>query len=459
MMQKNNLHPSTSIIIGGGLVGSLLAIYLRQKNQRAIIYESRDDIRLNQRAQGRSINLVLTNRGLNALKKVGLDQEILKLTNPVSGRMIHQKNIGNYYQPYGVNGECNYSVSRLALNQKLLSLAEELGAELNFNVKISSPDQIDHLKQMISINSHQVQYDFLYGTDGINSIIRKKVLALNNGEENLSYLNVDYKEFLMPAKSDGDHFLIDEKSLHIWPNGKHFVMGLPNQDGTFTMTLYLAPKNENEMNDSCDNISFDQMHSASDYQNFLSSYYPELLELVPDASNQLWQNPQGKLATLKCSPWYYDRSILLLGDASHAITPFFGQGMNSGFEDIFYWDQYFNLILNGTELSWKNYFLSRKINTDAIAEMALENYFEMSEKVKNPDFIFCKKIEQELERKFPEKFHSRYHQVMYGLNPYKEAFDLGVTNQKLINQIANKFTHLEEINWTWVSEIMTQNER
>ncbi|MDA8793175.1 FAD-dependent monooxygenase [Bacteriovoracaceae bacterium] len=428
-----------AVVIGAGLVGCLQSLFLKQKGFKVKLVEARDDCRKIKKGQGRSINLVLTHRGIQAAKKLGIEKQLLNITVPVSGREVHLEK-ETYFQPYGTRGEQNYSISRLELNQTLLNLCEHEDIELNFEQPAKF---INFETKTVDTDKMSFKYDLLFGCDGVNSEVRNSLMKISDGTDSISDLGVGYQEFLLPAGAN-EEFLLKKDALHIWPHGKHFVMALPNLDGSFTMTLYVHQTGI---------VSFDKLKTEKDYTEYFDKYYSDLPGLCPDFANQLVQNPVGNLGTLKSAPWHYKDEVCLVGDAAHAITPFFGQGMNLGFEDCALLN---SLFFNEDKsiYDFESFFNYQKPNADAIAAMAEENYIEMSDKVGDESFILRKKIDQELERRFPNKYHSRYSMVMYTCEPYVKCLQLGVENQKLIERIVRSTESFDQINWVKIeSEI------
>ncbi len=415
-------------IIGAGLVGSLWAVLLRKRNYQVEVFEKRNDIRLDQKTSGRSINLILTSRGLNALQSAGLKTEALKLCMPVYGRMMHSISSELTYQPYGANGEHNFSVSRRDLNLFLLNEAEKAGTKIHFN---ESLDHIDFKNKRFKMNSGlSKDYELLFGTDGAGSLVRKNLVQQmpDQYRETTEWLSADYKELFLPQPNN-----LDKKSLHIWPRGDHMMMALANLDGSFTMTVYLQKK------------AFQQIKTKSDVENLFQSEFPDSIELMPDYLKDFESNPQGALGTIRCNNWIYEDSVALMGDAAHAIVPFFGQGMNSGFEDC----TQFLKILDQNSGQFKNtlevYNQTQPLNANAIADMALENWVEMSERVADPKFLLRKKAEALVEKKFPQIFKSRYGMVTYTLIPYHVVQRAGKLQDQIFAELCQGLESVDHL--------------
>ncbi len=415
-------------IIGAGLVGSLWAVLLRKRNYQVEVFEKRSDIRLDQKTSGRSINLILTSRGLNALEIAGLKTQALELCVPVYGRMMHSKTSELTYQAYGANGEHNFSVSRRDLNLFLLNEAEKAGAKIHFN---ESLDHIDFKNKKFKMNSGlSKDYELLFGTDGAGSLVRKNLVQQMPDQyiESSEWLSADYKELYLPQPN-----VLDKKSLHIWPRGDHMMMALANLDGSFTITVYLQKK------------AFQQIKTKSDIENLFRTEFPDSIELMPDYLKDFEMNPQGALGTIRCNNWVYQDSVCLMGDAAHAIVPFFGQGMNSGFEDCTQFLKILDQSLGNFEKTLKVFNQTQPQNANAIADMALENWVEMSEKVADPKFLMRKKAEGMVEKQFPEIFKSRYGMVTYTLIPYHLVQKAGHVQDQIFSELCKDLDTVENL--------------
>ncbi|MBS1971786.1 MAG: FAD-dependent monooxygenase [Bdellovibrionales bacterium] len=417
-------------IIGAGLVGSLWAVLLRKRGIDVTVFEKRADPRLSHSEAGRSINLVITSRGVNALDKAGLLQKALELAVPVYGRMIHPKTGDLVYQPYGKESERNLSISRSALNQFLIEEAEHAGAKVYFQ---HSLENIDFKNKIVTFGGGEKHsYDVLFGTDGAGSAVRKQMAQQNLTSETTEWLPADYKELFLPAPNS-----LDKKALHIWPRGSHMMMALANLDDSFTMTLYL-PKGQRP-------VSFENIKNTKDVENLFKNEFPDAIPMMPHYLEDFEKNPQGALGTVRCTKWVFDNSVALMGDAAHAIVPFFGQGMNSGFEDCT------NLlaILDRTNNDWSKalaeYDQMQRPNANAIADMAIENWYEMSEKVADPQFQLRKKIEGLLEKNFPALFKSRYGMVTYTLIPYHLVQQAGRLQDQVLAELMTGIKSADDV--------------
>ncbi len=427
------------VIAGGGLVGSLAAIMMKRRGYEVTILEKRPDIRQRgpqANAGGRSINLVVTSRGLNALEKAGLLQDVLPMTVPVTGRMIHGKIGAPAYQPYGRDAsECNYAVSRGDLNRFLLAACERRGIRILFEATVDSSTNLREKKVKFSSRGRDrglaaLDYDILLGTDGAGSVLRKSMKDVlgSSYHDETEFLSSDYKELFMPAVADGGSPL-QNNVLHIWPRGTHMLMALPNSDGSFTMTIYLPSRGAGP--------SFEALKTEQQVRSFLRDEFPDAYELMPNAVHEFISHPQGKLGTVRSAPWIYQEFVALLGDAAHAIVPFFGQGMNLGFEDCVYLDKYLTEFQDEWALALTEYDRSQRPSANAIADMALENFVEMRNKVGDARFLLMKKIEARIENEMSDIYRSRYGMIAYTLIPYALAREAGQIQDRLLHQLCD----------------------
>ncbi|MES2526820.1 MAG: NAD(P)/FAD-dependent oxidoreductase [Bdellovibrionota bacterium] len=431
------------IIAGAGLVGSLLAIAMKKRGHDVTVFEKRTDMRKAGALAGKSINLIVTAKGVRPLKELGLWETVRKITSPVTGRTMHSKAGDLAYQPYGKDQtECNHSVSRSELNCLLMDEAEKAGVKIHFSAPLVSLDltkKIAHFE-----NTEPTQYDLLFGTDGAGSAVRESMIKALGGKAQYQVepLGTDYKEMMMPAV-DGK-YAMDENSLHIWPRGNHMLMGLPNRDGSFTMTLYMPQS------------WFKEFSSPESFAEYFKTNYSDAVPLMPDFLNDYKNNPQGFLGTVRMKPWVYEDQIALLGDSAHAMVPFFGQGMNSGFSDVQFLLDQMNAHPDDYQTIFKNYNSVQKDAGDAISDMARENFVEMCDKVGDEKFLLRKKVEHKLEITFPEHFRSRYGLVTYTLVPYHQVKAIGVIQDEVLDELCRGIQSPDQVNLELARELISQ---
>lgn len=424
------------LIIGAGLCGSLLALRLAQRGFHVEVYESRPDLRTTDISAGRSINLALSDRGFKALRLAGVEDKAREICIPMYGRLMHDTEGNTFASNYsGREGEYINSISRGDLNGILLTEAEKHeNVNIHFNSKCISVD-IENTKARFENYINKVEFsvnaDVIFGTDGAGSLLRKSYYLerkfLFSYSQN--YLTHGYKELEIPA-INGKH-QISKDHLHIWPRGEYMLIALPNMDGSFTVTLFLG--NEEGA------YNFKQLNSEEKIKDFFQQQFPDALALIPNIAEEFANNPTGALGTVKCSPWHYKSNTLLMGDAAHAVVPFYGQGMNASFEDVVVLDEILNQNLGNWEAIFKAYTKARKLDTDAIGELAVENYYEMRDHVANPLFKQKRKIEMDLEKAFPTEYFSKYSMVTFNEEiGYNEAMKKGRAQDKaLLNLIAD----------------------
>lgn len=419
------------VITGAGLVGSLLSIYLAKRGYQVSMYERRGDMRKETVEAGRSINLALSDRGIKALEEVGIAKDVLEIAIPMHGRHIHNMDGSHAFQPYGKQGQFINSVSRRELNCKLMDLAEEHGARIFFNHRLVSVDWKNNSIQFDSstnnqANQKQVDFQLLFGADGAYSAARlSHMLQHEKFDYHQYYIDCGYKELSIPAGANGS-FLLEKNALHIWPRKDYMLIALPNPDGSFTGTLFFPFEGEQ---------SFEKLSSESAVNEFFNSTFPDVVPLIPDLVKQYFSNPVSSLVTVKCFPWVRNDRFCLIGDAAHAIVPFFGQGMNAGFEDC----SVLNELMDKHD-DWASilhqFQALRKPDADAIADMATNNFTEMRAKTADPKFLLQKKIEGRLHEHHPDKWIPAYSQVTFSPHiRYSEALNNSQRQEKIMQQI------------------------
>lgn len=408
------------VIIGAGLSGSLLAIYLRREGFEVSVYEKRIDPRSTSIAEGRSINLALSHRGIHALEKAGAFDQIKDWLLPMKGRMIHDLQGELTEQLYGVEGQAINSISRNELNKTLIQQAESLGVRFFFNHKC---EQVDLKKTFLTVSENgkykQVEGGALIGAGGAFSVMRKEMLRMDRFNYSQEYITHGYKEISMPAK-EGE-FQMSPNHLHIWPRGSYMLIALPNPDRTFTCTLFY-PFN-----------GLEELKGNEAVSSFFETKFPDVPQKVDDLTRQFKLNPTSSLVTVKSGPWHHHRS-LLLGDAAHAIVPFYGQGMNAAFEDC----RILFEIAKENQFDWEKtftcYFDVRKKDADAIADLALANFIEMRDHVADDRFLERKKRDAALHQKFGDAWVPMYTMVTFKDTPYHRAQQLGQVQEMALRQ-------------------------
>jgi kynurenine 3-monooxygenase len=441
------MEKKDTIIIGAGLVGSLLSIYLSKRGYNVKIYERRSDMRKEKLTAGRSINLALSDRGIKALEEVGIMEEIKKIAIPMHGRYIHNADGSTAYQPYGNDGQFINSVSRGELNKMLMNLAEKNGTEIFFQHKYAGFEFEKNIVVVQKENSPRnlaYKADLVFGTDGAYSAARHQCQTqFDRFQYQQYYIDCGYKELTIPAGPNGE-FLIEKNALHIWPRGNYMLIALPNIDGSFTCTLFFPFEGE---------ASFAALNTKEKVRSFFEKNLPDTIKLIPDLENDFFNNPTSSLVTVKCFPWVRDDKFALIGDAAHAIVPFFGQGMNCGFEDCRVLNSLIDTHNDDWNLILQQYQTLRKPDGDAIAELALNNFVEMRDKVGDPKFLLQKKIETAFSKKHPGKWIPAYAQVTFSPQiRYSEALQNSIRQEKIMQQVMA----MENIEAVWGSEVVEE---
>ncbi len=417
------------VIIGAGLVGSLLGIYLVREGYKVTVYEGRGDRRLEGAAAGRSINLALSDRGIKALEKVGVMKEVQDICIPMHGRGVHLADGKYTEQAYGTRGQFINSVSRGELNNILMNIAERNGVQFVFEHRCK---KIDWNTNTIHFNDHkgaitEKKADLIFGADGAFSASRLTYqLQHDRFNYNQFFISHGYKELTIPSGENGS-FLIEKNVLHIWPRGTYMLIALPNMDGSFTCTLFFPFEGDN---------SFASLHTAEKVKSFFEKEFTDVEKLMPNLCEDFFNNPTASLVTVKCFPWIHEDKFALIGDAAHAMVPFFGQGMNCGFEDC----SVLHEIMQANKGDWKTilqqYQELRKPDGDAISDLALANFVEMRDKVADTKFIAQKKLEAQFHAKYPEKWIPAYSMVTFSPEMrYSTALQKGIEQQRIMDKV------------------------
>lgn len=447
----------TITLVGAGLAGSLLAVFLARRGFRVEVYEKRPDIRLESAGTGqagrtsRSINLAMSVRGLHALHQVGLKDEVLSMAIPMAGRLIHPVEGEQVLQPYGQRDEeVIYSVSRGELNRVLVSAAERQdGVRLHFNARCTGVEfrtGVLYVRDDATNRVHSLRPRRVIGVDGSASAIRAAMMNAGRFDLSQQYLTHGYKELTIPAGPDGA-YRMEPNALHIWPRGLYMLIALPNLDGSFTCTLFFPHEGE---------YSFDSLQDPEQVLDFFGRQFADATALMPDLPALYRGNPTGSLVTLKCFPWHYRDRVLLLGDAAHAIVPFFGQGMNCAFEDCTVLDECIEAYWPDWGQVFESFGQRRKENTDAIADMALANYVEMRDLVSDPGFQLRQKVGFLLEQRFPDLFIPRYSMVSFHRFPYSEALHRGEIQDGILRDLCASVSSAEQVDWNRADRLVRE---
>lgn len=410
-------------------MGSLLSIYLSKRGHQVEVFERRPDARKNLLDGGRSINLALSDRGLRALAKVGLEERVLKeMAIPMYRRVMHDREGNLSFQPYGKDGQAINSVSRAGLNMLMMDEAEKHGVKIHFS-HAAAEINLDNAQAVFkdAEGSHkEVSGDLLFGADGAFSAVRSVMQKTDRFSYSQEYIDHGYKELEIPAGPNGE-FLLEKNALHIWPRGSYMLIALPNPDASFTCTLFFPMDGD---------PSFASLDSTAKARAFFEQEFADALALMPDFDKDWEQNPDSSLVIIRCFPWTRNGKVALIGDSSHAIVPFYGQGMNAGFEDCFVLDRMLDEYGNDWEAIFKAYEEERKPDGDAIADLAMRNFVEMRDLTGDADFLLQKKIEGRFSEMYPEKWTPLYSLVTFSPEVrYSEALALGKRQDALMAEI------------------------
>lgn len=424
-------------ILGAGLVGSVLAVLLRKRGHAVRIYERRPDMRRANVAAGRSINLAMSERGWRALELAGIREAIEAIAIPMPGRFLHQEDGSAAFQAYGSHGEAIYSVSRGELNKKLMDQAEAHGAEIFFNQRCTHVDVPSNTIYLQGEDGAVVEQpcDLLFGADGAFSSLRTAYSFMDRTDFQQFYIAHGYKELLIPAGPENS-WLMEKNALHIWPRHNFMLIALPNLDGSFTCTLFFPFEGE---------PSFESLQTEEQILSFFNQYLPDAVPLMPTLLDDFKHNPVSSLVTTKIYPWKYQDRSCLIGDAAHALVPFYGQGLNAGLEDCTILDGLMDAHKDDWSSIFKAYETARKPNGDAVADLALINFIEMRDKVADPDFLMRKKVEKELVKRYPGEFLSVYEMVSFSHTPYDHALKSMQAQDELWEKIRAKGDYFEHI--------------
>ena len=452
MTQHTDKHIT---IIGAGLAGALLATLLAQRGWEVDVHEMRGDPRLLGYERGRSINLALAERGRNALRQAGADDAVMAQAVMMRGRMVHFRDGRTDLQRYGRDdSEVIWSVHRGELNQVLLDIAEAAGARLHFNQRLVGADFDTRTARFADDASGgavtEMAFRTLVGADGAGSALRKAMSASTDLGERSKFLNHAYKELEIPPASDGG-FLIEPNALHIWPRGRYMCIALPNDESTFTVTLFLP----NEADLENDVPGFDTVQTGADARALFDRQFPDASRLIPHLERDFDTNPTGVLGTLYLEHWHLDERAVLLGDAAHAMVPFHGQGMNCAFEDCVALARHLERSPDRAE-AFSAFQRERLPNARAIQHMALENYLEMRDRVDDDDYLLQRALELRLAERHPERFVPRYAMVSFRHIPYSVALLRGNMQRELLVELTRGHDSLDTLDWDAVDAAVNE---
>ena len=431
----------SAIIIGAGLAGSLWAVYLSKAGYKVTIYERRSDIRLAEISAGKSINLALSSRGWKALETVGVDKEIRKIAIPMYGRVMHDLKGELTHQPYGKEGEAIYSVSRGGVNARMMDMAESCGdVKILYNhecVGAETQKGIVYFKEKDSNQRFSDQADVIFAADGAFSAVRYNAFQkLDRFNFSQRFIEDGYREILLPAGSMGEYKL-EKNALHKWPRGRFMMIALPNEDGSFTCTLFMPY--DGHLN------SFNNLKTKKSVDEFFKTTFSDFYEIMPNISDHWENHPLSSLGIMRSYPWHNGK-VALLGDSAHATVPFYGQGMNASFEDC---TVLYELMLKHNE-NWlkvfEDYTKYRKADGDALQDLSLHNYYEMRDFVSDPRFLLQKKIEAKFSKLHPDKWTPLYSMVTFSHIKYSDAYNKGMHQDKIMKEVMASFDDIES-NW------------
>jgi kynurenine 3-monooxygenase len=438
-------------IIGSGLAGTLVALYLAKRGYKIVLFDSRPDIRLMQTDDGRSINLALSCRGITGMAGVGIMPEVEKLMVPMRARAIHEVHGQIKYQAFGRhNDEYINAIQRNKLNRLLLNEAEKYPkVSLHFNTKLVNLDVEEKTAFFESPNGERIKqrYDCLIGADGAGSGVREQLQAKHIIKATRHFLPYGYKELSIgkPAQNHLAH-----EHLHLWPRDAFLLLGNPNLNQSITGSLFLAYEGKN---------SFNKLDNELKINNFFKESFPDAYSEMPNLIEEFTQHPTGNMSTIKCDPWYYQDQCLLIGDAAHGVVPFFGQGMNCAFEDC----RILNDLLDHYKEDWTkvmpSFYASRKVNTDAVAQMSMDNFHEIQTDIRKKHFNLKKQLERELMHRYPEHYVSKHVLVMFTNTPYAEAQEHGALQTEFLNTLCENVERIEDLDWDKVEKKLKQHDK
>lgn len=414
-------------LIGSGLAGGMMAAFLGRRGYEVNLYERRADPHAGNLVGGRSINLALSTRGIHALEQLGIADEVMRHAIPMRGRMIHDKSGELHFTPYDADpNKCINSIGRGALNMVTIDAAKRYpNVRVHFNHRCTGVDADTASAQLINTETDQrveTRGDAIIGVDGAFSAVRRAMQRLERFDYSQTYLAHGYKELTIPPANDSG-WRMEKHALHIWPRKSFMMIALPNPDGSFTCTLFWEWEGRR---------SFATTRTDEEVRRFFDEEFPDAVPLMPDLLEDFRSNPTGSLVTIRCAPWHYRDRIALLGDAAHAVVPFYGQGMNAAFEDCVVLDECLGEFAQDRERAFAEYFRRRKPNADALADLAVENFVEMRDKTASPLFRAKKRLDHTLETLLPGRYLPLYTMVSFTRIPYAEAARRALRQDRLV---------------------------
>lgn len=406
----------TFTLIGSGLAGGLMAAYLGRREYGVELFERRADPRAGNFVGGRSINLALSTRGIHALQRLGIADDVLAHAIPMRGRMIHDRKGGLHLVPYDRDPARHInSISRAALNAVTIQAAQRYpSVRVKFDHPCLEVDPETATAQILDRNANrtfEVHNDAVIGVDGAFSTVRRALQRLDRFDYSQTFLAHGYKELTIPPDAAG-RWRMEKHALHIWPRRSFMMIALPNPDGSFTCTLFWQFEGPS---------SFASIGTDDDVRRFFETEFADAVPLMPNLLEEFRVNPTGSLVTIRCGPWHHRDKVALVGDAAHAVVPFYGQGMNAAFEDCVVLDECLAEHEANLERAFSAYFLRRKANADALAELAVENFIEMRDKTASPWFRAKKRLDHALEAMLPGIYLPLYGMVTFSRIPYAQA--------------------------------------
>jgi kynurenine 3-monooxygenase len=418
---------SRFVLIGSGLAGGLLAAFLGRRGDEVELFERRADPRAGNTIGGRSINLALSTRGIHALEQVGVAAEVLQHAIPMRGRMIHDRSGTLHFSPYDRDpSKYINSIGRGALNTVVIEAAQRYpNVRVQFNQRCTEVDLEQPSAELLNTETNETSIargDAIVGVDGAFSAVRRSMQKLDRFEYSQSYLAHGYKELTIPPATDGS-WQMEKNALHIWPRKSFMMIALPNPDGSFTCTLFWQFEGQ---------PSFANTRSDEEVRRFFGEEFPDAVPLMPQLCEDFRENPTGSLVTIRCAPWFYEDKVALLGDAAHAVVPFYGQGMNAAFEDCVVLDECLSVFPNDRRKAFVEYFERRKKNADALADLAVQNFVEMRDKTASRLFRAKKKLDHTLEGWLSGVYLPLYTMVTFSRIPYAEAAERARRQDRIV---------------------------